>query len=194
MRAFNGGWSLIGVRREKNGVLIGKKKRVVAVKVNQFGLNNGGGGGGDDNGNKAKVLGNLALAIGLAYLTMTDQLGWVLDTIVSIWLLAIILPIAGLAAFVWWAGQNIVQNNCPNCGQELQIFRSTSKDGVQLCPYCSQPFSVEGNEFIRESGNFTSKESSTFGKAFGGFSSSSKKEKVSSSSVVDIEAEVKDVE
>ncbi|KAF9590258.1 hypothetical protein IFM89_032036 [Coptis chinensis] len=126
-----------GVRREKDGILSRKneRRRVVVVRVNQF-----GGGGGRDDGNNARILGNLALAIGLTYLSMTGQLGWVLDAIVSVWILAIILPIAGLGAFLWWAGRNIVQSSCPNCGNEFQIFRSSLKDGLQLCPYCTQPF------------------------------------------------------
>ncbi|KAM3338626.1 hypothetical protein P3S68_030712 [Capsicum galapagoense] len=56
-----------------------------------------------------RVLSNLVLAIGLTYLTMTGQLGWVLDAIVSVWLLAVLLPILGLGAFIWWAGRDIVQ-------------------------------------------------------------------------------------
>lgn len=76
----------------KNGVLweekgCKRKKRVVLVKNNQgFGFN-GGGGGGRDDGATARILGNLALAIGLTYLSMTGQLGWILDAIVSIWVL-----------------------------------------------------------------------------------------------------------
>lgn len=77
----------------KNGVLweekgCKRKKRVVLVKNNQgFGFNGGGGGGGRDDGATARILGNLALAIGLTYLSMTGQLGWILDAIVSIWVL-----------------------------------------------------------------------------------------------------------
>ena len=60
-------------------------KRVGLVKNNQgFGFN-GGGGGGKGNGANSRLLGNLALAIGLTYLSMTGQLGWILDAIVSIW-------------------------------------------------------------------------------------------------------------
>ena len=58
---------------------------MVVVGFNQgFGFN-GGGGGGKDDGSTARILGNLALAIGLTYLSVTGQLGWVLDAIVSIW-------------------------------------------------------------------------------------------------------------
>ncbi|KAF5478728.1 hypothetical protein F2P56_005266 [Juglans regia] len=85
------------------------KKRVVLVRFNQgFGFN-GGGGGGRDDGATARILGNLALAIGLTYLSMTGQLGWVLDAIVSVWLFAVLLPIVGLGAFLWWAGRDMVQ-------------------------------------------------------------------------------------
>ncbi|XP_043698144.1 uncharacterized protein LOC122648905 [Telopea speciosissima] len=169
-----------------------QKKRVVLARVNQgFGFNGGGGGG--DNGNTARLLGNLALAIGLTYLSMTGQLGWVLDAIVSIWLLAVLLPIVGLGAFLWWAGRDIVQDSCPNCGNGFQIFRSSLKDGLQLCPFCSQPFSVEGNEFVREPTKVSSNQSTTFGQAFSGFSPRSKTEN-GSVTVVDVEAEVKDVD
>lgn len=73
-----------------------KKKREVVVKFNQgFGFN-GGGGGGKDDGATARVLGNLALAIGLTYLSFTGQLGWLLDAIVSIWVLSLALHLGFL--------------------------------------------------------------------------------------------------
>jgi len=64
-----------------------KEKRVVLVKNNKgFGFNNGGDG--RDDGSTARILGNLALAVGLTYLSMTGQLGWIIDAIVSIWVLS----------------------------------------------------------------------------------------------------------
>ncbi|KAF5949705.1 hypothetical protein HYC85_011698 [Camellia sinensis] len=160
---FRERWSFLEVGRDKDGILVGeegwkRKKRVVVVKFNQgFGFN--GGGGGRDNSSTARILGNLALAVGLTYLSMTGQLGWVLDAIVSVWLLAVILPIVGLGAFLWWAGREIVQSS---------------------------------NEFVRDPVTF-SNQSTTFGEAFKNFYPRSKKEK-DFSSVVDVEAEVKDVE
>ncbi|KAL7218201.1 hypothetical protein ACSBR2_011472 [Camellia fascicularis] len=120
---FRERWSFLEVGRDQDGILVGeegwkRKKRVVVVKFNQgFGFNGGGGGGGGgrDNSSTARILGNLALAVGLTYLSMTGQLGWVLDAIVSVW--------------------------CPNCGNEFQIFRSAINDDLQLCPFCTQPFS-----------------------------------------------------
>uniref|UniRef100_A0A5B7A291 Uncharacterized protein n=1 Tax=Davidia involucrata TaxID=16924 RepID=A0A5B7A291_DAVIN len=171
-------WSFLGVSRGKDGILVTqdgrkRKKRVVVVRFNQgFGFN---GGGGRDNSNTARLLGNLGLAIGLTYLSMTGQLGWVLDAIVSVWLLAVLLPIVGLGAFLWWAGRDIIQGSCPNCGNDFQIFKSSL------------------HEFVRDPVKFYN-QSTTFGQAVNDFSPRSKKGKDSSIAVVDIEAEIKDVD
>lgn len=93
-RGFRERWSFSGVGRREDGILVKgeewkrkRKKGVVMVRFNQgFGFNGGGGGGGgSDNGATARLLGNIALAIGLTYLSVTGQLGWLLDAIVSIW-------------------------------------------------------------------------------------------------------------
>jgi hypothetical protein len=93
-RSYREKWSLLGGR--KDGIWIKeeglkRKRRVVLVRFNQ-GLGGGGGGGGGDNSGTARLLGNIALAAGLTYLSMTGQLGWVfdtvgwiLDTLISIW-------------------------------------------------------------------------------------------------------------
>ncbi|KAL5547995.1 hypothetical protein UlMin_003226 [Ulmus minor] len=192
-------WSYLQKGRGEDGILIKdeRRKRVVLVRFNQgFGFNGGGsgggGGGGKDDGATARVIGNLVLAIGLTYLSMTGQLGWLLDAIVSIWLLAVIIPIVGVGAFLWWAGRDMVQGSCPNCGNDFQMFKSTINDDLQLCPFCSQPFSVVNDEFVRESVKF-SNESTTFGDAFKDLYQF-RKEKDSSKAVVDIEAEVKDAD
>lgn len=203
-RSYKEKWSLLG--GGKDGIWIKeeglkRKRRVVLVRFNQgFGSGGGGGGGGGDNSGTARLLGNIALAVGLTYLSMTGQLGWVfdtvgwiLDTLISIWLLAVFIPIVGLGAFLWWAGRDILQGTCPNCGNEFQIFKSTLNDELQLCPFCSQPFSVVGDEFVSDSVRF-SKKSTPFGQAFSDFSSGFKKGKESSSAVVDVEAEVKDAD
>nr|CAB3461045.1 unnamed protein product [Digitaria exilis] len=100
----------------------------------------GGGRRRMDNGT-SRVVGNLAFAAVLTYLAVTGQLRWVLDAIVSLWLLTILLPILALGAFFFFAGQDILQGDCPNCGKSFQILKSALKDGPQLCPYCTQPLS-----------------------------------------------------
>lgn len=78
--------ALMGLKLKETGFLAREKalnrskRRVFKVSCNKgLGFN-----GGDNNGN-GRILGNLALAIGLTYLSMTGQLGWVLDAIVSVW-------------------------------------------------------------------------------------------------------------
>ncbi|KAH9603198.1 hypothetical protein KSS87_021918 [Heliosperma pusillum] len=112
------------------------------------------------------------------------------------WLLSIVLPIVGFGAFLWWAKRDIVQSACPNCGNDFQVFKSSlNNDEVQLCPFCSQPFSVEGNEFVKEPIKFSNR-SSPFGQAFDDFSpwSGKGKDAPASTTIIDVEAEVKDVE
>ncbi|KAE9621649.1 hypothetical protein Lal_00032497 [Lupinus albus] len=191
------GWSFLGSAVFKNGVFLEengckRKKRVVLVKNNQgFGFNFGGGGNGKDDGATARVLGNLALAIGLTYLSITGQLGWILDAIVSIWVIAVLIPIVGIGAFLWWAGRDIMQGTCPNCGNDFQVFKSSLNDDLQLCPFCGQPFSVIGNEFVKDSVKF-SNQSTTFGQAFNKFSHS--RNDKGSGRAIDVEAEIKDVD
>ncbi|KAL1203062.1 hypothetical protein V5N11_015308 [Cardamine amara subsp. amara] len=167
---------------------LNRKRRVVKVSCNKgLGFN-----GGDNNGN-GRILGNLALAIGLTYLSMTGQLGWILDAIVSVWLIVVIVPILGLGAFLWWAQRDIVQSNCPNCGNEFQIFKSSLEDEVQLCPFCTQPFSVVDDKFVKEPVKF-SNQANAFGQDLNGLSSKPKKGKGFSTAIVDIEAEVTDAD
>lgn len=79
-------------------LLSDKKKRVVLVRLNNLKFNGGGGGGGGkDDGGTAKMLGNVALAVGLTYLTLTGQLGWILDTIVSIWVCTSLYSLQNIA-------------------------------------------------------------------------------------------------
>ncbi|KAM7504051.1 hypothetical protein LguiB_002955 [Lonicera macranthoides] len=194
---------LLEVGVGKKGILFDglkdkKKRRKVLVKFNLGPGRNGGGGsgGGGGDGNTARVLGNLALAVGLTYLSFTGQLGWVLDAIVSVWLLVVILPILGLGAFFWWAGRDIVEGSCPNCGKDFQILKSALNDDLQLCPFCSQPFSVVDDEFIPDPVKFYNQPNS-FDQTFpdlSEFSRRSKQGKGKSKAIVDVEAEVKDAD
>lgn len=179
-----------------------RKKRVLYGKFDdrvEFSGGGGGGGGRGDGGLTARVLVNLVLAGGLTYLAMTgklgwiiDAVGWIIDAVVSLWLVSFLMPIVGLGALLWWAGRDMIKGTCPNCGNDFQILKFTLNEDVQLCPYCSQPFSVVGDEFVSDPVKF-SNSSTPFEQPFSGFSPRSKKGK-DVKGVVDIEAEVKDVE
>jgi predicted nucleic acid-binding Zn ribbon protein len=58
---------------------------------------------------------------------------------------------------------------CPNCGNAFQVLEFTVKDEQQFCPYCSQPFKLEGKEFVRDGPQFSARQSAGFQSPFGGF-------------------------
>ncbi|XP_062179248.1 uncharacterized protein LOC133883876 [Phragmites australis] len=183
----------------KGGVLAwwtaGRQRRRLGVAGAGRGPFFGGGGRRMDKGT-SRVVGNLAFAALLTYLAVTGQLRWVLDAIVSLWLLTILLPILALGAFFFFAGQDILQGDCPNCGRSFQILKSALNDGPQLCPYCTQPFSVQGNKFVRESARFSSGRgpTATNAQVLNEFFNRGTKGKAPLGTIVDVEAEVKDVE
>ncbi|CAN1775387.1 hypothetical protein LINPERHAP1_LOCUS13309 [Linum perenne] len=208
-----GGRGFLELGTRKHGILVKdevdrKKKsgRVGSVRFNQGfgfgGLGGGGGGGGGGNGGTARILGNIALAVGLTYLSVTGQLGavfdavgYVLEALISIWLFVVIIPIVGIGAFLWWAGRDMLQSTCPTCGNEFQVFKSTLNDELQQCPFCGQPFSVVDDKFVRDSVKYTD-EPTSFREAFRSFYPDSDKggKEASSSAIVDVEAEVKDAD
>ncbi|KAM7252366.1 hypothetical protein ACFE04_024249 [Oxalis oulophora] len=196
LRAFsNNKWSFFEVGRGKDEIFMkqgnNNVKRQVFVK--SFNNNNQGFGFNNNNNNNGRVIGNLVLAIGLTYLTLSGQLGWILDAIVSVSLFVVVAPIVGLGVFLWWAGKDIVQSSCPSCGNDFQVFKSTMNEEQQLCPFCSAPFSVVDGKFVSDSVNF-SNESTPFGQTFNDFSPSFKKGKDSSTTIVDVEAEIRDAD
>jgi hypothetical protein len=110
VRAYGERWSFLGGSGREDVILAEedrwkRKKMVILVRFNQrFGFNGGGGGG--DSVAIARVLGNFALAIGLTYRSMTGQLGWLLDAIVSIWVLLSIWLLSYLLIDFYFQGNN----------------------------------------------------------------------------------------
>ncbi|KAK8943140.1 hypothetical protein KSP39_PZI009295 [Platanthera zijinensis] len=72
------GFDKVGILQRRGG-----RARLLVVRAKQV---FGSGDGGWDKGSSSRVLGNLVLAIGLTYLTVTGQLGWLFDALVSIWI------------------------------------------------------------------------------------------------------------
>ncbi|XP_076890269.1 uncharacterized protein LOC143541286 [Bidens hawaiensis] len=108
-----------------------KKKRVVLVRFNNVKFNGKGatGGRGNDDGGTASVLRNLTLGVALIYLSLTGQLGWIIDAIVSFW--------------------------CRNCGNEFEVFESMLNYEPQLCPCCNQPFTVFARDHLKPFKEYT---------------------------------------
>ncbi|KAE8814613.1 hypothetical protein D1007_08135 [Hordeum vulgare] len=155
-------------------------------------------GGGRRQGSTGRVVGNLAFVALVAYLVVSGQFRWLLDAIVSLWLITVLLPIVGLGALIFFAQRNILQSDCPNCGKSFRILKTSLKNGPQFCPYCTQPFSVQGNKFVRESASFSSgrrtptNAQQAFNELFN--RGSNGKAPSGSGTIVDVEAEVTDIE
>ncbi|XP_047094987.1 uncharacterized protein LOC124707371 [Lolium rigidum] len=154
------------------------------------------GGGRRRQGSTARTVGNLAFVALVAYLAVSGQFRWLLDAIVSLWLIAFFLPIVGLGALVFFARRNILQSDCPNCGRNFRVLKTSLKNGPQFCPYCTQPFSVQDDKFVRESASFSSGRASPSAQAFNELFNRGSKEKAPSGpgTIVDIEADVTDIE
>ncbi|KAL2621054.1 hypothetical protein R1flu_001259 [Riccia fluitans] len=193
------GKNFCGQRREKHRRTFG-----LVTKAGMR-LDPGGGGGGEGGNGIGRVIVNLALAGGLTYLTVTGKLGWVFDTIISLWLLAVLLPIVGVIAFLWFAEREIITGACPTCGESFQVFEFVAKEEPQLCPYCTQPFKLENGRFIRDEPRFSSRKANSgpFSEGFkspfsGGFGRDTTKSSRKDDSqdpggvIVDVEAEVRD--
>ncbi|CAN6354760.1 unnamed protein product, partial [Urochloa humidicola] len=157
----------------------------------------GGGGRRMDKGT-SRIVGNLAFAAVLTYLAVTGQLRWVLDAIVSLWL-TILLDVyiscdnsSSQYCYLFWLWVHF------SSLQDKIYSRAMSalKDGPQLCPYCTQPFSVQGNKFVRESARFSSGRGATAtnGQVFNELFNRGMRGAAPSGTIVDVEAEVKDVE
>jgi len=92
-------------------------------------------------------------------------------------------------------GANYIQ--CPNCGKSFRILKTSLKNRPQFCPYCTQPFSVQDDKFVRESASFSSGRTPTnaqqaFNELFN--RGSNAKAPSSPGTIVDVEAEVTDIE
>ncbi|XBJ19087.1 hypothetical protein VPH35_010114 [Triticum aestivum] len=156
-----------------------------------------GGGRRQGSTGRGRVVGNLAFVALVAYLVVSGQFRWLLDAIVSLWLLTVLLPIVGLGALIFFAQRNILQSDCPNCGKSFRILKTSVKNGPQFCPYCTQPFSVQGDKFVREAASFSSgrtptKAQQAFNELFN--RGSNGKAPSGSGTIVDVEAEVTDIE
>ncbi|EMS51144.1 hypothetical protein TRIUR3_09016 [Triticum urartu] len=129
--------------------------------------------------------------------TVTCKLETINFDLVRSALLTVLLPIVGLGALIFFAQRNILQSDCPNCGKSFRILKTSVKNGPQFCPYCTQPFSVQGSKFVREAASFSSGRTPTnaqqaFNELFN--RGSNGKAPSGSGTIVDVEAEVTDIE
>lgn len=82
---------------------------------------------------------------GFVWLVLSGNASIIFDSFLFILLLVTVVPILGLLAFRLWAGSQLVQGTCPNCGSPVSGIRNKPFQ----CMSCGQVVKGESN------GNFT---------------------------------------
>ncbi|MBE9107773.1 hypothetical protein IQ229_23430 [Nostoc cf. edaphicum LEGE 07299] len=72
-------------------------------------------------------------------------LGWLVNSLLIIFGLLLLAPIAAFFGFRWWLQRNLVADQCPVCGYEF-----TGLNNTQLqCPNCQELLLVQNSHFQR---------------------------------------------
>jgi endogenous inhibitor of DNA gyrase (YacG/DUF329 family) len=72
-------------------------------------------------------------------------LGWLIQSFFILLAFLLLLPIIGFLGLRWWLQRNLVESECPVCGQAL-----TGVNRMQFnCPSCGEPLAVEQGQFQR---------------------------------------------
>lgn len=72
-------------------------------------------------------------------------LGWLVKSLFILIAFLMMLPIVGFLGLRWWLQRNLVDGQCPVCGQGL-----AGVNRMQLtCPSCGEPLVVENGSFQR---------------------------------------------
>lgn len=95
----------------------------------------GSGGGGGDNGVK-DILGTLGTvaAIGLFFASPLGSIFFAITN--SLFLLAILVPVLGFAAFQAWQTFYTTSGPCPNCGAPVQVVKDATLETSSFCFTC----------------------------------------------------------
>lgn len=72
-------------------------------------------------------------------------LGWIVNGLLILVVIAIVTPVIGWFVFRWWLKRNLVEDKCPVCAYEFTGFNQTECQ----CPNCGEPLKVEQGHFNR---------------------------------------------
>ncbi|MEM9806839.1 MAG: hypothetical protein AAF959_16335 [Cyanobacteria bacterium P01_D01_bin.56] len=86
----------------------------------------------------------LTLGIGLILMT-TVGIGWLLKSLFAILLLLFLIPILLVVGVQIWLRRNLVQGDCPSCGQALTGFNKMPLS----CPNCGVGLQTRNGAFVR---------------------------------------------
>lgn len=72
-------------------------------------------------------------------------LGWVVQSLLVIFLLLLLAPILFILALQIWLRTRVVTASCPVCGQ----ISTAIKEQSFVCPACGEPLEVRQGQFVR---------------------------------------------
>ena len=86
----------------------------------------------------------LTFGIGLLLIT-TVGLGWLLKSLLVIGILLFLIPVILVIGVQIWLKRNLVQGDCPSCGQALTGFNTVPLS----CPSCGVSLQPSNGAFVR---------------------------------------------
>ena len=89
--------------------------------------------------------GCVLIVIALALIASSIGLGWIVNGVLVLFVLALVAPVLIFWGAQWWLRRNFVQDDCPVCHYQFTGFKNTEFQ----CPNCNEPLQVTGNSFAR---------------------------------------------
>lgn len=86
----------------------------------------------------------LTLGIGLMLMT-TVGIGWLLKSLFALLVLIVLIPVLLVVGVQIWLRRNLVQGDCPSCGQALTGFKTMPSS----CPSCGVGLQTSNGTFVR---------------------------------------------
>lgn len=83
--------------------------------------------------------------IALALIASSIGLGWIVNSFLFLFVLALVAPVLIFWSAQWWLRRKLVQDNCPVCNYQFTSFKNTEFQ----CPNCNEPLQITGNSFAR---------------------------------------------
>ncbi len=90
-------------------------------------------------------LGCWLTVIAIAWLLGAVGLGWLVKSLVVLFVLVLVAPVIAFVAFRWWFNRNLVEGNCPVCQMPLTSLNQAKID----CPNCQTPLQATLDGFVR---------------------------------------------
>lgn len=91
-------------------------------------------------------LGCFFVFILIAALLTSLGLGWVVNGFILLILLIPVTIILGLVGFRWWLKRNVIEDDCPVCGQRFTGLNNA----IARCPSCGEVVQVVAGAFQRQ--------------------------------------------